>query len=279
MKFPLKSLSPVWLKNLVKFLIFPEFRKDQIKLSKEQKQKNHFSGNYPSWEAVLKDSVGYDSGLIFEKIKHAAMTVKEGRATYERDSVLFYEEEYNWPLLALLLKIAGENEGKLSVLDFGGSLGSTYFQHRKMLSGINLNWNIIEQKHFIDFGREKLEDNILKFYYTVEDFVDEHQADVILVSGVLPYLDKPNEVLAQLSQIGAKYIIVDRTAFSNKPDLITRQNPESIYPGVSYPFRVFNYNNFIEKMRNVGYEKVLDFKSLDEASFDFKGIMFKSNRI
>jgi putative methyltransferase (TIGR04325 family) len=266
-------------KDLIKSFLPPIMLdiKHGISPCKEQKQKNPFSGNYPSWDAALKDSAGYDSGLIFEKVKDAAMAVKKGLAAYERDSMLFYEEDYNWPLLAILLKIAGENGGKLSVLDFGGSLGSTYFQHRKILSGLDLHWAIIEQKHFVEFGRVNLEDNILKFYYTPEEFSRERKADVVLASSVLPYLEKPYETLACLCQTGTGYIIVDRTAFSNDPGFITRQNPESIYPGISYPFRVFNYCSFIEDMRNMGYDKMLDFKSFDEAGFDFKGIIFKKN--
>ena len=60
-----------------------------------------------------------------------AFKVKNGEAVYERDSVLFDEIQYSWGLLAGLEKAALEHDGKLCVLDFGGSLGSTYYQNKQ----------------------------------------------------------------------------------------------------------------------------------------------------
>ncbi|MBN2143137.1 MAG: glycosyltransferase, partial [Candidatus Aureabacteria bacterium] len=69
-----------------------------------------WSGNYPSWEAALHDSKGYDSPDIFTKLKTASLKVKSGEAVYERDSVLFDKIEYSWPLLAGLMWIASQKE-------------------------------------------------------------------------------------------------------------------------------------------------------------------------
>lgn len=219
-----------------------------------------FFGNYTSWDAALKDATGYDSALIFEKVKCAAVAVKEGRATYERDSVLFYEEDYNWPLLAMLLKIAGENRNKLSVLDFGGSLGSTYFQHRKMLSDIDLEWFIIEQKHLVEFGRKNLEDNHLYFFYDVDEFNQNHgHADVILLSSVLPYLSNPCAVIENLCNLKIPYLIIDRTPFlsSGTADRLTVQHvPDEIYKA-RYPAWFFNRERFFYKISKF-YSLVFD---------------------
>ncbi|MDV3001980.1 MAG: hypothetical protein N5P05_003586 [Chroococcopsis gigantea SAG 12.99] len=89
----------------------------------------------------MKDAEGYDKDIILETVKNSLLQVKEGQAIYERDSVLFDKIEYSFPVLTMLLKVALENDSKLSVLDFGGSLGSHYFQYRnfylmsKILSG------------------------------------------------------------------------------------------------------------------------------------------------
>jgi hypothetical protein len=52
--------------------------------------------------------------------------VKTGEAVYERDSVLFDEIQYSFPVIAALLRVASANKGKLNVLDFGGSEKSHY---------------------------------------------------------------------------------------------------------------------------------------------------------
>ena len=76
-------------------------------------------GNYSSWQDAKKDSVGYDSDLILEKVKNSLLKVKNGEAIYERDSILFDKMEYSWPLLAALLWIANKNMAKLNIIDFG----------------------------------------------------------------------------------------------------------------------------------------------------------------
>ena len=70
---------------------------------------------------------------ILDKVLAATLKVKQGQAVFERDSVLFDEIEYSWPLLAGLMWAAASNGGKLNVLDFGGALGSSYYQNRKFL--------------------------------------------------------------------------------------------------------------------------------------------------
>ena len=82
------------------------------------------------------------------------MTVVDGRAAYERDSVLFEEVEYVWPLLASLMWVGARHLGSLNVLDFGGSLGSTYFQNRIFLATLpSVRWNIVEQPRHVEVGR------------------------------------------------------------------------------------------------------------------------------
>src|ERR1700712_2624661 len=86
-----------------------------------------WSGNYNSWQEAEQQCVGYDADNILEKIKVATLKVKNGDAVYERDALLFDSIQYSWPLLANLLWIAGKKTSRLSVIDFGGSLGSSYF--------------------------------------------------------------------------------------------------------------------------------------------------------
>src|SRR5215475_3829712 len=95
-----------------------------------------WKGDYSSWEAAKKQAGSYDDGIILEKVEQAALKVRNGEATYERDSVLFDRIEYSWPLLAALMWVAARNKGKLTVADFGGSLGSSYFQNKVFLEGL-----------------------------------------------------------------------------------------------------------------------------------------------
>src|SRR3990167_5203275 len=106
-----------------------------------------YFGNYKTWQEALNNSIGYDSTAILEKVKNSLIKVKNGEAVYERDSVLFNKIEYSWPVLAGLLWAASQSGNKLTVLDFGGSLGSSYFQNRNFLEHVNLKWYIVEQEN------------------------------------------------------------------------------------------------------------------------------------
>ncbi len=236
-------------------------------------------GDFSSWEEAKKLTIGYDNEKILKKVKEALLKVKNGEAIYERDSVLFDHIEYSWPLLSGLLLVASMHKGRLSVLDFGGSLGSSYFQNRKFLNLVKeVSWNIVEQSHFVEEGRRHFQDNRLHFYETVEECVKKERPDVVLFSSVLCYLEKPYEMLKQILSYNFDFIIVDRTPFHTKGyDRITIQKvPPWIYEA-SYPCWIFDKNVFVSFFEESGYFLVEEFESLIGKTKDYeeKGFIWK----
>ena len=211
---------------------------------------SNWSGNYSSWEEAMDDCEGYDAEDIFEKVSQASLKVKRGEAAFERDSVLFEKHEYNNDFLEIIQTISSEHLGNFNVLDFGGSLGSVYFQYKPILDKLNhVKWNVVEQKHFVDFGTEKIESVNLKFYYSIEECQTENKCKVALLSSVISYVQYPFEILQNLKNYKFEYIIIDKTLFSNEVhDHITKQVvPEDIYEA-SYPCRVFSKKKLITFM-------------------------------
>jgi len=95
-----------------------------------------FEGDFATWEEARAHCTGYDSEAIFTAVLAATLKVKHGKAAFERDSVTFEQVEYAWPVLSGLMWAAARNGGKLNVLDFGGALGSAYFQNKKFLKSL-----------------------------------------------------------------------------------------------------------------------------------------------
>ena len=206
----------------------------------------YLSGDYQSWSEAMASSTGYDVEIIVEKTKNALLKVKNGEAVYERDSVLFDEIQYVWPLLSGLMWVAARNGGSLNVLDFGGSLGSTYFQNRAFCSGLSeVRWNIVAQGRQVDAGKRWLENDQLKFYAKIEECLAETQPQVIILSSVLQYLEHPHETLAELLSLRCNHLIVDRTPFWAGPTdrLCVQHVPSEIYPA-SYPSWIFSTQRF-----------------------------------
>ncbi|HEX7869923.1 MAG TPA: methyltransferase, TIGR04325 family, partial [Chryseobacterium sp.] len=220
-----------------------------------------WKGDYPSWREAEKNSGGYDSQIILEKCKNAILEVKNGNAVYERDSVLFDQKQYSFALLCGLQKAAIENNNKLVVLDFGGSLGSTYFQNRDFLEGLDiLEWCIIEQEKFVESGNKHITTDQLKFYYSIEDCLKHHKPNVVVISGVLQYIEGYDIIIKKINDLNVPYIIIDRTSFINgAKNLITVQTvPDDIYDA-SYPCWFFSENAFYQAFSN--FCKITDFES------------------
>jgi putative methyltransferase (TIGR04325 family) len=243
---------------------------------------SRYSGNYPDWPAASEQASGYDDGLILEKVKQAMLEVKSGAAVYERDSVLFDHVEHSYPVLAGMLRAAAENGNHLSVLDFGGSLGSSFFQCRDFLSVVDdLQWGVVEQEKFVRCGRENLETGPLQFFYTIKECLQHMKPNAVLLSSVLQYIESPESVLGELMETGVPYMIVDRTPFSRATDdRITVQHvPPSIYPA-SYPCRIFSRQRFLELALD-RYDVLAGFDSNDAGAsaggleFTFSGMILR----
>lgn len=207
-----------------------------------------FEGEFATWEEANACCTGYDVKEILSKVLAATLKVKHGEAAFERDSVLFDEIEYAWPVLAGLLWAAARNGGSLNVLDFGGALGSGYFQNRKFLLALTkVHWNVVEQAHYVEAGRIHIQDEQLRFYNTIEECLSENQPNVILLSSVMQYLESPISLISELRKVGALCLVIDRTPFSlnGKDKLVVQKVPSVIY-SASYPMWIFSLPEFMQ---------------------------------
>lgn len=210
------------------------------------------SGDYLSWSDALADCTGYDSRDILRKTRDALLQVKHGEAAFERDSVLFERVEYAWPLLSGLLCAAAQTGGNLNVLDFGGSLGSTYFQNSAFLSRLpSVRWNVVEQPGHVETGKAEFQDETLRFYSTIGECIAENQPNVVVLGAVLQYLEHPYATLDEIMGLAANTVIIDRTPFwQGAADRLCLQVvPPSIY-SASYPSWIFSQPLFESRMRD-----------------------------
>lgn len=227
-------------------------------------------------------SNGYNADNILQKVLAASLRVKEGDALFERDSVLFYEKKYCWELLAALMWIAAQYDGSLNIIDFGGSLGSTYYQNKSFLDSLkHIQWNVVEQPSFVQKGQQSFESESLRFYRSIDECMQSSQKELqaILLSGVLQYLEQPYSLLMEIIERKIRYIVVDRTGFTlhNRKDRLTVQivHPQ-IYRG-SYPCWFFNEAKFLRFFSESGYVLRGDFFTSDVANIPsvFKGFIFE----
>jgi len=278
----MKNPFSITAKRIIKDIIPPFFLRYFMTLANVGIQ---LRGNYRSWGEAQKHSCGYDSDLILNMVKDALFKVKKGEAVYERDSVLFEKIQYSFPVLAALLRVAVANNGYLSILDFGGSLGSSYYQCRGFLSDLKkLRWSIVEQQNYVGCGKKLFEDDELKFYYTIDECLQCERPNAVLLSSVIQYIEEPYALIERLVECEFPYMIFDRTPFHpGKSDIITVQHvPKKIYLA-SYPFRIFSLTKF-KKMFSDKYEIIADFDSnefpaLVKFSAKYSGFILRRSKL
>lgn len=164
--------------------------------------------------------------------------------------------------------VSAENNNYISVLDFGGSLGSSYRQNKPFLRNTSIQWGVIEQKHFVEIGRNEFEDGTLKFFETIHECVSAIHPNFVLISGTLQYMEHPYQVLESILELKIPYILVDRTmARSDQSDEIAVQHvPEQIYKA-SYPLWFLNANRIEECFAKFGYKLIDRFDPCPGSSF------------
>ncbi len=223
------------------------------------------SGIHESWEAAKLRSSGYDHESILEKtISATEMAVCSTPPVYDRDSVIFREPITPFPLLAFLLLTSSRAGGRLNVLDFGGSLGSTYRQCQPFLAYVSgLRWNIVEQAHIAKVGSERFANETLHFYCSIDEAIVESSPDVVIFSSVLQYLDDPYAVLARAAALKPSLIIIDRNPFAEtKQDAFSLQIVSDAIFKARLPFRIFG-DDGLEKWLAPGYRRIAEFDAID----------------
>jgi putative methyltransferase (TIGR04325 family) len=252
-------------RNLTRHLMPPIFASGLRRLRDSYSNRRiRFLGDYATWTQAEDASTGYSARDILERTRLAMLKVKNGQAAYARDAVIFDQLVHPFPVLAGLLRARSTGDNRLSVLDFGGSLGTTYFQCRDFLSAAGpFRWSVVEQSEHVKCGREEFADERLRFYISIDECLAQEQPNVLLLSGVIQHLPKPHEFLADVLNRGFAHVIFDRTPFfSENRDLLTVQYvPDWIYRA-SYPAWFLSEERFLESFGK-DYRLVASFSALD----------------
>ncbi len=240
------------------------------------------SGSFSSWEEAEQHlqknfGAGYAEGNILQQVLAAVQEVRAGRAVFERDGVLFYEQEYNYPFLAALFYALNgclsSGSKRPCVLDFGGSLGSTFFQNRGLLDPFSCRWHIVEQPHFVKTGRLHVPE--ITFHESVESYIEHgNPTDVLLLCSVLQYFDRPYEYLERMLAGHFKYILVDRSFFNDREPDNDRLAIQTVSPSIysaAYPAWLLSWERVRKRIENAGYEEIMQWEASDRMSVKAAG--------
>jgi putative methyltransferase (TIGR04325 family) len=237
----------------------------------------YFSGDYDNWAAAARECMGYGSENILETVLSATLKVQRGEAIGQRDGVLLNEIPYNFPLISTLLSAATLSGNCLSVLDFGGSLGVSFFHSRDFLRDVSkVTWAVVEQANFVSAGRKHLQSEELSFYETIEECTGHISPNIIVLSGVLAYLSDPWKTLRSLLHLGAAYVFIDRTGLiASGNDRLTIQHVPNWVYRADIPAWFLSETKLLSLLRETGYVLLCDFTAIDHYTLPGSEIVFK----
>lgn len=244
----------------------------------DEREGIYFEGNYPTWRAAENTASGYDAPEILEKVYTTTLKVINGEAKYERDSVAFYETAYTYHLMMVIGILCSQKE-TINIIDYGGALGSLYWQNKEILDEYVNNkffWHIVEQSNYVQCGRTGIQNENISFW----DSIDEvERADLVIFSGVLQYLENYKEVIQKVVQLKPKYILVDRTFVAKNSRIVVQHVNQDIYEG-AYPAKIFGESEIADLLNE--YRLLVEFPSfvdsdefVDGMIVKIKGMIFK----
>lgn len=237
-----------------------------------------WEGDYNSWPEAAARATGYHAPAILEKVQQALREVREGRALFERDGVAMREPAPPWPALPGITQAALSAGSRLRVLDFGGSLGSLYFQHKAAWDTFReVSWRVVEQPAFVAVGQRDLADSRLAFFATIESATAQGPTDVLLLSSVLQYLPEPHATLDLLLAKRFPLVVLDRVPLIDRGrDRLTIQHVPASINKASYPCWYFDRERLLAHF-SAAYEIQAEFAGADgdRDGATYVGFVFK----
>jgi putative methyltransferase (TIGR04325 family) len=250
--------------------------------ARRQRHRLAFTDVSGGWQAALQQSTGYDDNSILERVAGATREVLAGRACFERDSVLFYQADFPYPIITALLNAALAGGGRLRVIDFGGSLGSTYRQCAPFLRHlVELHWQVIEQAGFVETGLREFSTDQLTFWPNVQALPAMQIGSFVLASSVLQYLPDPDPILDLLLGQHANHLMIDRTPMADMAGhrLCVQHVPATIYPA-SYPCWVLSRPQLLSTLAAAGWQVQAELPGIEGPcrtpsgfEFEFRGVI------
>ena len=168
------------------------------------------------------------------------------------------------------------------MFDVGGSLGTNFYQNRKLLSELkptSVQWNVIELPATAALGRAHFQTKSLRFFDSIEAACDDtpERPQAVLFSGSLQYAPEPLKLVERAIATEALYLAFDRLLMSPaQEDQIFVQRPDpKVFYSATYPVWCFSHAVFLSTMRGRGLHLVESFIADAHAYFDHCGLLFR----
>jgi putative methyltransferase (TIGR04325 family) len=201
-----------------------------------------WDGIYAHRRDVPTHRAQYTDELIDEMVTTTSRALEQWRAGQK--PVLWHE------CLAVVAGAAAAGRPRLSVVDFGGGVGSAFVQLMSSLPPtVELDCVVVDSEEIAASGRRLFgPDQRIRYVTSLSEA--PLRPDIIYLNGVLPYIDDYAQVLEQLAARQPRFILLARLAAGNVPTFASRQLN---LPGRVFAYWFHNLDELIGILQRSGY--------------------------
>jgi putative methyltransferase (TIGR04325 family) len=154
----------------------------------------------------------------------------------------------------------------MRIFDFGGANGIGFYASREYMKfPPGLDWTVCDVKKVIDAGEQMATGKNAPGLHFTEDFKQCDQADLLVSSGALQYVEAGiADMLGTLSSLPS-YILLNRIPVWDREPLFTLQTINDIV----CPYRIFNRSQFVGALERLGY-RLMDEWDCPESTFSVR---------
>jgi len=175
----------------------------------------------------------------------------EDLASQYRAELYLNLDNSEYPVLYHLDRILTDH---CTVLDFGGNVGIHYLRYKKYLDLEKVRWIVCDVPEITKVGQATCAGVSNIAFINDIDELDETRIDIFLASDSLQYIESHDLLLPRLIDKGIRprHILIDQLPLYGGPRFVTLQNGGLVH----YPQYVFNREEYLTVIANLGYELV-----------------------
>ena len=215
---------------------------------------------YGRFRALRREKVRFRGA--FASFDEAVAHVRPGMLTgYDHDSVTPVSRElmqqvplWDYPILYWLRRLSPEIT---RIVDAGGHIGVKYRAFAPYLDLDRLDWIVYDLPALVRAGQTQTrpQDRTLSF---VERIEDAPATDLLLASGLMPYLEEPLVELVRRLRVLPRHILLNKVVTRDGPTVVTLEN----FGMAEVPYQIRNVDEVPTALETLGYD-IIDAWSID----------------
>lgn len=163
--------------------------------------------------------------------------------------------DWDYPVLFWLERELRAREGHpIRLLDAGGHVGTKYCAFRDLIDLSSVEWQVYELPSMVRAGRDMARAEGLGPQLSFCDaFSEIREAEILLCSGLLQYLDIPFADFVSKLHVQPQVILLNKVALRDGPSIYTLQRGGPTF----LPYHIRNKQQFLADLDALGY-RIID---------------------